>query len=249
MSNATRVSLAGEDWLPQLSAKHVLPFDKETGAWAHWIFGPSPDDMIDEDNSNRTLTAQTYLADASRGFVTAYSAPGNALVSTLADANVGTWCAVFRTASIPTSRFPIVGTLSTGGNEGMHAMINSVPAIQVYGEESDGTAFTNNFHTSYSFANRWLFIAIARDFDLATPEVTVYLGGQGAETNTYSGTTYNPGQPVAFGSSVNNLISTTEPDLLLAEGIFYETRLTTDEMAAVYLRSKARMAYFGRAVT
>ena len=249
MSNATRVSRGGEQWLPTLSAKHVLPFDKEVGAWAHWILGPSPEDLIDEDNSNRALTPQTYYKDASAGFVTLLAEEGNALVSTLPDATVGTWCAVFRVGANPSTRIPIVGTLSTAGNSGMHAMINSLPAIQVYGEEAGGAGFTANFHSSYAFANRWLFVAVARDFDLATPEVSVYLGSQGAETNTYSGVTYNTGSDVAFASVANALIGTGQPDLLLAEGIFFETRLTTAQMEAVYLRSKERMKYFGRTVT
>jgi hypothetical protein len=250
MSNATRVAKGGEEWLPTISAKHVLPFDREAGAWAHWVLGPSPDNLVDNDNSNRTLTPETYLLDAANGFVTLASVSGNALVSTLPDATVGTWCAVFRVSATPTvNRIPIVGTLSTAGNSGMHAMINTVPAIQVYGEESTGTPFTANFHSSYAFANRWLFIAIARDFDLVIPEVSVYIGSQGVETNTYSGAVYNTGHDVAFASVANGLIGSGQPDLLLAEGMFFETRLTTDEMEAVYLRSKERMSYFGRTVT
>lgn len=248
MSDTTRITLGGEQWLPLLSSKQVLGFERESGAWAHWLFGPSPEDLVDETNSNRTLTPQTYLKDASRGFVTLYSEQGNALVSTLADANVGTWCAVFRVASVPSNRSPIVGTLSTGGNKGSHVMINTAGAIQVYGEESDGTGYTHNFHTTFTYPNKWLFLAVARDWDLATPQVTVYLGSAGAETHDYTGITYNPGNNTVFGSELNNLIGTGQPDMLLGEGIFFETRLTTAEMEAVYLRSKERMALFGRTV-
>jgi hypothetical protein len=248
MSNATRTSLGGEQWLPSLSSKHVAAFDKEAAAWGHWILGPSPEDLVDEDNSNRTLTPETYLKAAATGFVTLYSQQGNSLVSTLADSNVGTWCAVFRVASLPSTRIPIVGTLSTPGNKGMHAMITSTGAIQVYGEQAGDTNYTHNFHSAFTYPNKWLFVAVARDWDLAVPQVTVYLGSQGAETKNFTDEVYDPGGSTVFGSRFNNLIGAGQPDLLLSEGILFEQRLSTVEMEAVYLRSKERMKHFGRTV-
>lgn len=249
MSDATRLTAASPAaWLPRARARDVAGVDKESGAWGHWLFGPSAADLYDADN-DRTLTPMDYVLDAGRGWVRIKHRPYFALQSALADATQGTVCAVFKVDAVVGSglRTELFGTYNSVSPQGASLHLNATPALQFYGY-GGGAAYTHLFHSGVDYSGQWLFVGVSRDFDAGTPEVICYLGGAGAEIHEFTGATYATGDNFSLGSDENALSSVGAEPISFAEAIVFESVKTGSELAGIYARSKARLARFGISV-
>lgn len=213
----------------------MFPSSAEPLAVAHWLLGRDNLSRIDL-FSDQPLSVVGAAPTNNAGYIS-IPAGSNGLLSDYDETATQTICSVTKKISSP-SVHSIMGTWPASGDAFgslVYALSGDYSLVtKNIGGSAAGVAQTITVPGS---AGDWIFIAMAH----TTTGRTGFVGGG----TSYTATGTRPlvaGNPIGLGKQG----SVTVPSGLdAAEFIVFDTALTAAEMAAVYLRSKARLAARG----
>lgn len=233
--------------LPQIPLSDVEFFGEgEQNSYGHWILNSGPAAFTDIVNG-RVLTPNGIAPAYYSNYINISSDSNDyAIKSDLYEpASTGgyTLCGVIRQKSAGLTAITW-GTLGTGvdnkGGSTYWAGGNANKWLHTY----RGAASSIDSELSQP-TDEWYFVAVSVSYiNLTSWQAAMVLGGVGQSsvgpgTGTY---TPNPDQPISIG---NIEYSANSSSYDFAEFILFDSALSINEMQAIYLRSKARMASRG----
>ncbi len=232
--------------LPQLNAADITTFGTaEYGAAGHWLLGGSTASLTGITASKSLLAENTTAPIWNENSVTLNGYPAG-LISPSTDSATATdsFCMVFKTPATLASDVILGNATSTVADGGFFVGLTSGGEIYFTARSSvtNVPLFDNETMATGLVANTWYFVSVSRDFSasdkilnykvstIGTGQATGVLGYDDASNNIACGNGYlnNANRPVQY-----------------AEFISYERTISSDEMSAIYLRSKDRMASKG----
>ncbi|KAB7782180.1 hypothetical protein [Methylorubrum populi] len=222
--------------LPANSVKSLFPTGPEFDADAHWLLGGSAASLVDV-VSGRSLIPAGAAPTYGTNFVTTADSNASGLLSPFDDAVEQTVCTVFQRPSVGGDAV-IFGSLtssSAAGGNGALMLTSGALQAQTRGYTAEPVSVAQSAATA---AGTWYFLAIAQ----TATERRIVRGALGTAIITAGTKTLaTPMRKVALGNGGYGSSSFLK-GLSAAEFINYSRGLTVDEMAAVYERSKLRMA-------
>ncbi|WP_010604018.1 hypothetical protein [Pseudoalteromonas maricaloris] len=232
--------------MPVISAsdvEYLFPYEKDS--YGHWAFGniqPLVSKVTD-----KQLAEQSESPVYTDKFLT-LSGNGKALLSDFADSNIDcTVATVFRVDSY--ADVPVIfGSLSSAavGGGSVYLITNNDDQTANMYANYRGTNIGNSPIMTGLSANTWYFLAVTREVIDEAGNIGVKLKLNELPVvarNQTSGTPYDDNAVIACGQAYypTSLGASTD----FAEFIIFDKVLTTDELNALYFRSKSRMAKLG----
>lgn len=215
-----------------LSGVANLP-EAEAGAWGHWIFDKGDADSLVGLVNNRNLSLQgaapTYAATSLT--VGDYQ---KALLTGLADRLDYTVAVV---VEYDTGNQVIAGALSATESGALISNGDTKPYSSFV--RGPSTVGLGNVPDTAPTEGDFVFVAHAIDHTTSTRTRTLFASGESQDFDTDDAAMTPSSSDIAFG---NGYWSTYTNEVTLAEAMVFDSALTASEMAAIYLRSKARMA-------
>jgi len=228
--------------LPQLAAAdYELLVNYEPDAWGHWNFGTSSASLTDLTQGKSLTLAGTAPTYNSTGVVLA-GGLNSGLLSELADGTERTLCAVIKIPDLSSlTGSNVAGNTGTSDGFGMFvqksgAQRGILPVVR------GGTGITGDTFTGIVDGD-YVFMAISWSAT-AGNKLNKFLGGKLSSSITSATAKTASAVKMAFGN-VQYSISAYHAPLEISEGILYDKALSLTEIAAVYARSKQRMATRG----
>ena len=228
--------------LPQLAATdYELLVNYEPDAWGHWNFGTSSASLTDLTQGKSLTLAGTAPTYNSTGVVVA-GGLNSGLLSDLADGTERTLCAVVKIPDL--SSFlgaNVAGNVGTSEGFGMFVHKSSgqygiLPIVR------GGTGITGDTFAGLNVGD-YVFLAISYT-QTGSNKLNKFFGGKLSSSITSATAKTASAVKMAFGN-VQYSTSSYHAPLEISEGILYDRALSLIEIAAVYARSKTRMATRG----
>ena len=225
--------------LPQLAATdYELLVNYEPDAWGHWNFGTSSASLTDLTQGKALTLAGTAPTYNSTGVVVA-GGLNTGLLSDLADGTERTLCAVIKIPDL--SSFigaNVAGNVGTSEGFGMFVLKSSglygiLPVVR------GATGITGNNFVGLNVGD-YVFLAISYT-QTGSNKLNKFFGGNLSSSITSATAKTASAVKMAFGNIAYST-STYHAPLEISEGILYDRALSLAEIAAVYARSKTRMA-------
>ena len=246
MTLFTRLPISVAASLPILSESDIAYFSGlEDSAYEHWIFDKGGVGGLTGRVKGKVLTVQSDAPTYAANSLAMMGSVGKGLLTDLIDAAGAkrTVFAVVQDTIAGTSIKVPFGTLDTtgAGTGGLPFFSGTVPTRGVF---TTYKGLTNSANSGAVISNAtWHFLAISLDAASASKSVTTLVGGQAVNVATSAGPYAHSGRAIALG---NGYYLTGHASLMnFAEFGVYDRALTAADLAAVYARSKARMAARG----
>ncbi len=249
MSLFTRLPISVNDpSLPIIPSGDIdtLGVSYELDSYDHWVFNTGDVGGLVGLNKQRALTPQASVAAYAATYLSLSTTMGNALLSDLDEVALGkyTLCTIVREPSPqPTGIKPLFGTVvASPAANNLTFLSGSGAARKVFASYS---GFTSSLDTTAAIAGDvWYFVASSLDFKAdSSHTMKTLVGGTAPLEAAGIGAHLASGRKWALGNGwyATGAAGTYQ----YAEFILYDRALTTDELQAVYARSKARMALQG----
>lgn len=209
----------------------------ESTSFDHWLFDKGAESLTGRAHG-QLLTAQAASPAYASNYLSLNNIKGNSLISTLLDRRELTMCVVV-------DQLPITGTKVLAGtaNEqpaGYGSMIVSIAADLVGNQRPSAQV------GPVVPGAGWQFIAYSESALSGLTTQILLRGGLAAVTRTGSPLKTLSTDTVAVGN--RNFVGATVGSRKFAEFILFDRALSGDELQAVYLRSKTRLANRGISV-
>ncbi len=228
--------------LPQLAAAdYELLVNYEPDAWGHWDFGTSSASLADK-TAGKTLTlAGTAPTYNSTGVVLA-GGLNTGLLSELADGTERTLCAIVKIPDLSVfAGANVAGNIGT--STGFSMFINKISGdYGILPLARGATGITGNNFVGLSVGD-YVFLAISYT-QTGSNKLNKFFGGKLSSSITSATAKTASAVNMAFGNIAYDTTSYHAP-FEISEGILYDRALSLTELAAVYARSKQRMATRG----
>lgn len=228
--------------LPQLAATdYELLVNYEPDAWGYWNFGTSSASLVDLTQGKALTLAGTAPTYNSTGVVVA-GGLNSGLLSDLADGTERTLCAVIKIPDL--SSFVgsnVAGNVGTSDGFGMFVHKSS-GAYGILPIVRGGTGITGDTFAGLAVGD-YVFLAISYT-QTGSNKLNKFFGGKLSSSITSATAKTASAVKMAFGNIAYST-STYHSPLEISEGILYDRALSLAEIAAVYARSKQRMATRG----
>jgi len=228
--------------LPQLAATdYELLVDYEPDSWGHWSFGTSSASLTDLTQGKALTLAGTAPTYNSTGVVVA-GGLNTGLLSDLADGTERTLCAVIKIPDLSSYiGAAVAGNVGTSDGFGMFVHKSSgqygiLPLVR------GGTGITGDTFAGLNVGD-YVFMAISYT-QTGSNKLNKFFGGKLSSSITSATAKTASAVKMAFGNIAYSTSSYHAP-LEISEGILYDRALSLAEIAAVYARSKTRMATRG----
>lgn len=251
MSLFTRLPVTiSNQTLPLVSEADVQYLvDYEPTSYDHWIFDKGGVAGLTGRNQGKLLTPQSDAPAYSGAHLTLNTASGKALLTDLEDsaAPQDTICAIFRPQVSAGMHFPFGCLGETGNNTGGGPYLQGTePSRNIFLTYRINVASAVNTGVPVAGGN-WYFLAVSRNFaaGAGAKALTMLLGGQSPYVLSNSllyGRAASP-RKQALGNPYYAAAGAGSMDF--AEFVVFNKALSAAELAAVYARSKARMAARG----
>ena len=228
--------------LPQLAATdYELLVNYEPDAWGYWNFGTSSASLTDLTQGKALTLAGTAPTYNSTGVVLA-GGLNSGLLSDLADGTERTLCAVIKIPDLSSfTGSNVAGNAGTAEGFGMFvqksgAQRGILPVVR------GATGITGDTFTGIVDGD-YVFMAISYT-QTGSNKLNKFFGGKLSSSITSATAKTVSAVNMAFGN-VQYATSAYHAPLEISEGILYDRALSLTEIAAVYARSKTRMATKG----
>lgn len=231
--------------LPQLAATdYELLVNYEPDAWGHWNFGTSSASLIDLTQGKALTLAGTAPTYNSTGVVVA-GGLNTGLLSDLADGTERTLCVVIKIPDLSSFAGSNVAG-NVGDSSGFGMFINKISGnYGILPLVRGATGITGNNFAGLNVGD-YVFMAISYT-QTGSNKLNKFFGGKLSSSTTSTTAKTASAVKMAFGNIAYSASSYHAP-LEISEGILYDRALSLTEIAAVYARSKTRMATRGIAV-
>lgn len=228
--------------LPQLAAAdYELLVNYEPDAWGHWLFGVSSSSLIDLTQGKALTLAGTAPTYNSTGVVLG-GGLNSGLLSDLADGTERTLCAVIKIPDLSSFMGSNVAG-NVGASDGFGMFVQKPGANHgILPVVRGATGITGDTFTGITDGN-YIFMAISWSATSGN-KLNKFLGGKLSGSITSVTAKTASAVNMAFGN-VQYTAEIYHSPLEISEGILYDRALSLTEIAAVYARSKQRMATRG----
>lgn len=228
--------------LPQLAAAdYELLVNYEPDAWGHWDFGTSSASLVDLTQGKSLTLAGTAPTYNSTGVVLA-GGLNTGLLSELADGTERTLCAVIKIPDLSVfAGANVAGNVGTSDGFGMFIFKIS-GNYGILPLARGATGITGDTFAGLAVGN-YVFLAISYT-QTGSNKLNKFFGGKLSSYITSATAKTASAVKMAFGN-VQYATSAYHAPLEISEGILYDRALSLTEIAAVYARSKQRMATRG----
>ena len=208
----------------------------EQESYDHWIFDKGASGLKGLVNET-TLTAQSTGPTYSSNYLTIPAASGKSMLSQKADSREQTICVVYR--------HPVgaTGTLVLAGSRDVTPTMGSVLFSTSNSVYSNQTPTFQTGPIAEPDPSTWMFAALSESALAGSTTHNLYVGGAAPITKTGGSLKTVSTNKVALGNIATAGASASNIDF--AEFILFNRALSADELAALYVRSKGRMAARG----
>lgn len=224
--------------VPSRDVQRLVP-EGEYGCYGHWIFDRGVDSLVDIVNE-RSLTQVGSVVEWNNEYVAIGQTNGNALRSDWLDAANQTQVVVF--SRFGGGQLVIAGTRATG-EAGSSLYMGAGPTPAATAVAVATTPANSPAPIDIGLPNEgggWHFAALSESNAPAAGDTTniLFADGQSTTVTGADKSTHNGGVGVG---NLRTVQSSTGRRLYVAEYIVFPYGLTSQELSAVYERSKKRM--------
>jgi len=227
--------------LPKLAATdYELLVNYEPDAWGYWNFGTSSASLVDLTQGKVLTLAGTAPTYNSTGVVVA-GGLNSGLLSDLADGTERTLCAVVKIPDLSSYVGAVVAG-NVGTSDGFGMFVHKSGQYGILPLVRGATGITGDTFAGLNVGN-YVFLAISYT-QTGSNKLNKFFGGKLSSSITSATAKTASAVKMAFGNIAYSS-STYHAPLEISEGILYDRALSLAEIAAVYARSKTRMATRG----